>query len=59
MKELRGEGRTTLTVNGEAHTLLIRAGDTLLWVLRERLGLQGAKRGFQNGDCGASPRSRD
>ena len=53
MKELRGEGRITLTGNGETHTLTVRAGDTLRWVLRERLGLQGAKRGCQNGDCGA------
>jgi carbon-monoxide dehydrogenase small subunit len=53
MKELRGEGRITLTVNGEEHSLVVRAGDTLLWVLRERLGLQGAKRGCENGDCGA------
>ena len=53
MTELRGEGRITLTVNGEARTLVVRAGDTLLWVLRERLGLQGAKRGCRNGDCGA------
>ncbi len=53
MRELRGEGRITLNVNGEEHSLVVRAGDTLLWVLRERLGLQGAKRGCQNGDCGA------
>jgi carbon-monoxide dehydrogenase small subunit len=53
MKELRGEGRITLTVNGEEHSLVARAGETLLWVLRERLGLQGAKRGCENGDCGA------
>jgi carbon-monoxide dehydrogenase small subunit len=53
MRELRGEGRITLNVNGEKHSLVVRAGDTLLWVLRERLGLQGAKRGCQNGDCGA------
>ena len=53
MTELRGKGGITLKVNGEQHSLVVRAGDTLLWVLRERLGLQGAKRGCQNGDCGA------
>ena len=53
MRELKGEGRITLTVNGETHGLVVRAGDTLLHVLRERLGLQGAKRGCENGDCGA------
>jgi carbon-monoxide dehydrogenase small subunit len=53
MRELNGEGRITLTVNGESRSLVVRAGDTLLHVLRERLGLQGAKRGCENGDCGA------
>jgi carbon-monoxide dehydrogenase small subunit len=53
MREMRGEGRVSLTVNGEARSAVVRAGDTLLWLLRERLGLQGAKRGCENGDCGA------
>ena len=53
MKELRGEGRISLNVNGESRSTVVRAGDTLLWVLRELLGLQGAKLGCENGDCGA------
>ena len=43
----------TLDVNGESHTLHVRAADTLLYVLREHLGLTGAKPGCLNGDCGA------
>jgi len=40
-------------VNGEERTLRVRAADTLLYALRERLGLTGCKPGCDNGDCGA------
>jgi carbon-monoxide dehydrogenase small subunit len=50
---MRGEGRISLSVNGENRSTVVRAGDTLLWVLRELFGLQGAKLGCENGDCGA------
>ena len=42
-----------LQVNGETRTVVARPADTLLYVLREELGLTGAKPGCKNGDCGA------
>ncbi len=42
-----------LRVNGEAHAVTVRTGETLLRVLREKLGLTGTKNGCENGDCGA------
>ena len=45
---------TTLTVNGQPHRLDdIDANTPLLWVLRDRLGLVGAKYGCGIGQCGA------
>ncbi len=41
-----------LNINGEKKKLIIRPADTLLRVLREHLGLTGAKAGCENGDCG-------
>lgn len=40
-------------VNGRERTFHARNADTLLYVLREKLGLTGAKPGCLNGDCGA------
>lgn len=42
-----------LTINGEAHDLMVRPERTLLDVLRDDLGLTGAKRGCDLGACGA------
>ncbi|WP_458412974.1 (2Fe-2S)-binding protein [Schinkia sp. CFF1] len=42
-----------LHVNGDTHEVMIRSADTLLQTLREQLGLTGAKRACENGDCGA------
>jgi len=42
-----------LSVNGEDRLVAVRPGDTLLRVLREKLGLTGTKCGCENGDCGA------
>ena len=42
-----------LTVNGEACTVQIDPTETLLHVLREKLGLTGTKEGCGEGDCGA------
>lgn len=49
------EGKTivSLEVNGETHEVTVRPSDVLLDVLREQLGLTGAKPGCNNGDCGA------
>jgi len=41
-----------LDVNGELRTVTVRPSDILLDVLREQLGLTGAKPGCKNGDCG-------
>ena len=42
-----------LTVNGTRHTLTLDSRSSLLDVLRERLGLTGAKKGCDHGQCGA------
>lgn len=43
----------TCTVNGETHSVLADTRDTLLQLLRERMGLTGTKEGCSNGNCGA------
>lgn len=43
----------TTTINGETAEYLCEAEETLLDVLRDRLGLTGAKEGCGTGDCGA------
>ncbi|MEZ5889184.1 MAG: (2Fe-2S)-binding protein [Xanthobacteraceae bacterium] len=43
----------TLQINGETHDLLVPPWRTLLEVLRENVGLTGAKRSCQEGQCGA------
>ncbi len=47
------KAENTLNVNGEERSVYVRNADTLLYVLREELGLTGAKPGCLNGDCGA------
>ena len=42
-----------LTVNGTSHVLSLDPRSSLLDVLRERLGLTGAKKGCDHGQCGA------
>ena len=42
----------TCTVNGEERTVLADTRDTLLELLRDRLGLTGTKEGCGNGNCG-------
>ena len=53
MKEISGTAELHLCINGEERRAGVRPGDTLLRVLREKLGLTGAKCGCENGDCGA------
>jgi aerobic-type carbon monoxide dehydrogenase small subunit (CoxS/CutS family) len=43
----------TLKINGRDRALHVPAGETLLETLRDRLGLTGAKRGCNQGVCGA------
>ncbi len=52
--EAQGEPvKTTLRVNGRTHKLLVEPRWTLLYVLRDRLGLTGTKPGCERGECGA------
>ncbi len=53
MKEYRDVAKLSLEINGETREAVVRPSDTLLRVLRERLGLVGTKMGCENGDCGA------
>jgi carbon-monoxide dehydrogenase small subunit len=46
--------RLDLRVNGEARSVEgLWAGESLLYVLRERLGLMGAKNACEQGECGS------
>ena len=42
-----------LKVNGDFHRVKIEPAETLIHVLREKLGLTGTKEGCGEGDCGA------
>ena len=42
-----------LTVNGEAREADIWEGESLLFALRERLGLPGSKNACEQGECGS------
>jgi isoquinoline 1-oxidoreductase alpha subunit len=44
---------TTITVNGNTHSLDIDPDTPLLWVLRDTLGLTGTKFGCGIAECGA------
>ena len=45
--------RITLAINGRRHQLLVESRWSLLYVLREKLGLTGTKVGCERGECGA------
>ncbi len=54
--ELISSGETvkvTLNINSRKHTLLVEPRWTLLFVIRERLGITGTKEGCGRGECGA------
>ncbi len=42
-----------LKINGQLHRLLVEPRWTLLFVLRERLGITGTKAGCERGECGS------
>ncbi|MDQ2983052.1 MAG: (2Fe-2S)-binding protein [Actinomycetota bacterium] len=45
--------RLELTINGERHEADVWEGESLLYVLRERLGLPGSKNACEQGECGS------
>ena len=50
---MAGKVHVTTTINGEETDFLCEPRDTLLEVIRDNLGLTGAKEGCGNGNCGA------
>jgi xanthine dehydrogenase YagT iron-sulfur-binding subunit len=54
-KEAKAEEmqKLTLHVNGRSHRLLVEPRWSLLFVLREKMGLTGTKVGCERGECGA------
>jgi xanthine dehydrogenase YagT iron-sulfur-binding subunit len=47
------DAEIALRINGEEHRLTVDTRTTLLDLLREQLGLTGAKKGCDHGQCGA------
>jgi carbon-monoxide dehydrogenase small subunit len=45
--------RISLRVNGEVHEADVWEGESLLYVLRERLGRPGSKNACEQGECGS------
>ena len=48
-----GMVKAVLNINGRAHSLSVEPRWTLVYVLRDRLGLMGTKSGCERGECGA------
>ena len=44
--------KTTLSINGKKYQLDLKGNETLLEVLRDRLGLTGTKTGCEESECG-------
>jgi len=53
MTKYSGYNEVCLKINGEDYHVLVKTSETLLNVIREKIGLTGAKGGCENGDCGA------
>ena len=53
MLNISGNTTLVLNINGEDREVVVKPSDTLLYTLRNGLGLTGAKPGCENGDCGA------
>ncbi len=51
--EPNGKIRVTLVVNGRHRRMLVEPRWSLLYVLREKMGLTGTKVGCERGECGA------
>jgi len=45
--------KVTLTINGERREADVWEGESLLFALRERLGLPGSKNACEQGECGS------
>jgi aerobic carbon-monoxide dehydrogenase small subunit len=45
--------RVTITINGEPREADVWPGESLLFALRERLGLPGSKNACEQGECGS------
>jgi carbon-monoxide dehydrogenase small subunit len=45
--------RITVTINGETRKADVWPGESLLFTLRERLGLPGSKNACEQGECGS------
>ena len=45
--------KIALTVNGERHEADVWGGESLLFALREQLGLPGSKNACEQGECGS------
>ncbi len=53
MRKFEGCFEKILNINNEKRKVFIKSNETLLRVIREKLGLTGTKIGCENGDCGA------
>lgn len=51
MLKIEGKSLINLNINNSNKSVLVRPADTLLYVIREQLGLTGTKNGCENGDC--------
>lgn len=51
MLKIQGKSIIDINVNNSTKSVAVRPADTLLYVIREQLGLTGAKNGCENGDC--------